>query len=117
MTGSPFSLILELVVAGLLMVTVGYCFVLNRRLKRLRSAQDDLREVIRDLNVSTEHAERAIAGLKVTSQEVERQLSDKLQKAKLLTHNLALFVEKGDPNRNDIQVTTAAPAAWSQSSS
>lgn len=95
MNGLPVGLILELVVVGLLIITVGYCYVLNNRLKRLRSAQDDMRMVIHDLNKATQHAENAVAGLKITAEEAERKLGDKLHKAKLLTHNLALFVEQG----------------------
>ncbi len=95
MNGLPVGLILELVVVGLLITTVGYCYVLNKRLKRLRSAQDDMRMVIHDLNKATQHAENAVAGLKITAEEAERKLGDKLHKAKLLTHNLALFVEQG----------------------
>lgn len=104
MSGLPVGLILEFVVAGLLMVTVGYCVVLNGRLKRLRSSQDDMRRVIVDLNHATTTAENAIAGLRVTAQEAESRLGDKLHKAKLLTHNLALFVEHGRNERAHIQV-------------
>jgi len=95
MSGLPVGLILELVVIGLLMTTVGYCYVLNGRLKRLRSAQDDMRLVINDLNKATQQAENAVIGLKATADEAERKLDDKLNKAKLLTHNLTLFVEQG----------------------
>jgi len=95
MSGLPVGLILELVVVGLLSLTVGYCYVLNNRLKRLRSAQDDMRTVIHDLNKATQHAENAVAGLKLTAEDAERKLGEKLQKAKLLTHNLSLFVEQG----------------------
>ena len=91
----PVGLLLELVVTALLMVTVVYCFILNRRLKRLRHAQNDLRDIINDLTLATQNAESAIAGLKVTAEDVERNLGDKLDNARLLTKNLALFVEKG----------------------
>lgn len=94
----PVGLILELVVVGLLSVTVAYCFVLNRKLRQLRSSQDDMRQVVQELNVITLRAENAIAGLRATTDEAEHKLDEKLNKAKLLTHNLALFVEKSNSN-------------------
>lgn len=98
MSEFPVGLILELVVVGLLCVTVAYCFVLNRKLQQLRSAQNDMRLVVQDLNMATQHAENAIAGLRATTDEAEHKLDDKLHKAKLLTHNLALFVERSNRN-------------------
>jgi Domain of unknown function (DUF6468) len=112
MSGLPVGLILELVVVALLSVTVGYCFVLNRRLKRLRSAQDDMRMVIQDLNRATQTAENAISGLRITAEDAERKLGEKLHKAKLLTHNLALFVEHGA--NNDVSQGDQNDNEWRQ---
>lgn len=101
MTGLPVGIFLELVVAGLLAVTVGYCFVLNRRLKRLRYAQDDLRSVIRDLAAATQNAENAISGLKLTADDAERKLADKLHKARQLTQDLTKIVQAGRPQSTE----------------
>ena len=43
MTQFAPGLIIEILLIVLLLATVGYCMVLNGRLARLRSSQDDLR--------------------------------------------------------------------------
>ena len=49
-------------VAILLVITVAYCFLLNRRLHRFRADEHAFRTVIGELITATETAERAIAG-------------------------------------------------------
>jgi len=51
---------------GLLMVTIGYCMLLNKRLKRLKADEHSLKATIAELITATEIAERAIGGLKHT---------------------------------------------------
>ena len=58
-----FGLIIEILVAILLAMTVGYCMTLNRRLKLLKSDEHSLRATISELVTATEIAERAIGGL------------------------------------------------------
>ena len=55
---------IEGLVAILLMLTVGYCMLLNRRLKLLKADEQSLRATISELVTATEIAERAVAGLK-----------------------------------------------------
>ena len=61
------GLVIELLVAALLALTIGYCLVLNRRLKRLQADEQALRATISELITATEIAERAILGLKATA--------------------------------------------------
>ena len=75
------GLIIELLVAVLLVLTIGYCMMLNRRLKLLKSDEHSLRATISELVTATEIAERAIAGLKVTVEECELGLGARLRSA------------------------------------
>jgi len=95
MIGLPVGALLEIFVALLLAVTVGYCISLNRKLSRLRSHQDELREVIGQLESATLNAEQAIRGLKVTADEADRKLTGNLDKAKRLSDELAVLVRAG----------------------
>ena len=61
-------------VAILLVLTIGYCMLLNRRLKLLKSDEHSLRATISELVTATDIAERAIAGLKLTVEECEVDL-------------------------------------------
>ncbi|MGB3273113.1 MAG: DUF6468 domain-containing protein, partial [Xanthobacteraceae bacterium] len=60
------GLVVEGVVAALLIATIGYCTVLNKRLKRLKADEHSLKATIAELITATEIAERAIGGLKLT---------------------------------------------------
>ena len=82
------GLIIEMLVAILLMFTIGYCMMLNRRLKLLRADEDALRGTIAELVTATEIAERAIAGLKLTARECDAGLGERLVRAERLCADL-----------------------------
>jgi hypothetical protein len=73
--------VIESLVAVLLMVTIGYCMLLNKRLKRLRADEHSLKAVIAELVTATEIAERAIGGLKHTVRDVNEHLGSQLNAA------------------------------------
>ena len=87
----PLGLLLDILLAVLLSATLGYCFVLMRKLERLRGGQSELRKIIAELLVATQTAERAISGLRRTTDEADARLSDKLRKARALTEELSLL--------------------------
>jgi len=60
---------IESLVAILLMLTIGYCMLLNKRLKRLKADEHSLKAVIAELITATEIAERAIGGRTVAAVE------------------------------------------------
>ena len=74
-------MMIESLVAVLLLLTIGYCVVLNRRLKKLKADEQALRDMIAELITATEIAERAIAGLKVTVQDCDQTLGERLRAA------------------------------------
>ncbi len=76
-----FALIIESLVAILLMVTIGYCYILNKRLLRLKADEQSLKATISELITATEIAERAITGLKVTVRECDQDLGERLRTA------------------------------------
>lgn len=78
---SHFGLIIEGLVAVLLLVTIAYCVLLNGRLRRLKADEQALKATIAELITATEIAERAIAGLKVTVRECDRDLGQRLRTA------------------------------------
>jgi chromosome segregation ATPase len=82
------GLMIESLVAILLMVTVGYCSLLNKRLKRLRADEHSLKAVIGELVTATEIAERAIGGLKHAVRDVNENLGQQLTAATQMTDHL-----------------------------
>jgi hypothetical protein len=85
---SVMGMMIEALVAILLMFTIGYCWLLNRRLKLLKSDEKSLRATISELVTATEIAERAIGGLKLTIAECESGLSARLASAERYTAEL-----------------------------
>jgi len=83
-----FGMMIEVLVAILLMLTVGYCMLLNRRLKLLKADEMALRATISELITATEIAERAIAGLKITVHECNAGLGERLSRAELVNTDL-----------------------------
>ena len=72
---------IESLVAILLMLTIGYCMLLNKRLKRLKADEQSLKATIGELITATEIAERAIGGLKHTVRDVNENLGTQLASA------------------------------------
>jgi hypothetical protein len=73
--------IINCFVAFLLILTIGYCILLNRRLKLLKADEQSLRATISELVTATEIAERAIGGLKLTVHECDMGLGERLRKS------------------------------------
>jgi hypothetical protein len=87
---------IESLVAVLLMLTIGYCMVLNNRLKRLRTDERSLRDMIGELIAATEKAEQAIGGLKLTARECDETLGERLRTAERLTTALEQLIGVGE---------------------
>ena len=87
---------IESLVAILLMLTIGYCILLNARLKRLKADEHSLKAVIAELITATEIAERAIGGLKLTVRDVNENLGSQLASAAELSLQLKKQLAEGD---------------------
>jgi len=89
------GVIVDGLVAILLMVTISYCIMLNRRLKLLKADEQSLRATISELVTATEIAERAIGGLKLTVHECDTGLGERLRKAERVTIEIDRSVTAG----------------------
>jgi chromosome segregation ATPase len=87
---------IESLVAVLLMLTIGYCMLLNKRLKRLKADEHSLKATIGELITATEIAERAIGGLKHTVRDVNENLGSQLATADELSQQLKKQLAEGD---------------------
>jgi hypothetical protein len=91
-----FGIAIESLVAILLMLTIGYCILLNARLKRLKADEHSLKAVIAELITATEIAERAIGGLKLAVRDVNENLGSQLVSAAELSLQLKKQLAEGD---------------------
>ena len=87
---------IESLVAVLLMLTIGYCMLLNSRLKRLKADEHSLKATIGELITATEIAERAIGGLKHTVRDVNENLNTQLTSAGQMSLQLKKQLQESD---------------------
>ena len=90
------GIVIESLVAVLLMLTVGYCMLLNKRLQRLKADEHSLKATIGELITATEIAERAIGGLKHTVRDVNEHLGSQLTAATQMSAHLKNQLAEGD---------------------
>jgi hypothetical protein len=87
---------IEMLVAVLLMLTIGYCYTLNQRLARLRADEQSLKGTIAELVTATEIAERAVSELRRAAEENDSTLGERVRAAERLCGDLDRQVTAGD---------------------
>jgi len=106
------GLIIESLVAVLLVLTIGYCMLLNARLKRLKSDEHSLKAVIAELITATEIAERAIGGLKLAVRDVNENLGNQMSAATQMSEQLKRqLIESDNVVRRLSKIASAARPA------
>ena len=109
MGGLSFGLVIEIIVAILLALTIGYCYILNKRLVGLRADKENMRQMISDLVEATNLANNAIGQLKSVATEADAVLNSRLEEAEKFGLELANHVVAGQAVVEKIsQITSAA---------
>ncbi len=90
------GLVLEGTVIVLLVATIVFCIILERRMRAFRADHEGFALLIGDLNEATRNAEKAVSGLKLTATEAEADLGDKLRRARALSDELTFMVDAGN---------------------
>ncbi|MGB8274226.1 MAG: DUF6468 domain-containing protein, partial [Alphaproteobacteria bacterium] len=87
---------LDILVAALLVATIAYCVMLNRRLGALRRNEEELRKVLSTFGDAATRAEAGIANLRKAGGEVGDVLGHKVAEARAIYDELAFVTERGD---------------------
>lgn len=95
----PFGLILDIVVAVLLVITICYAVMLNRRLARLRRDKEELNALARTFGDATVRADDAIGKLRTTASTLEQRIT----KAEQLRDDLVFLVERGGTTADQLE--------------
>lgn len=90
------GVMIELLVAVLLVATIVYCAILDRKLRRLRSDENTMRDTIIELVSATHAAERSIAGLRAAVAQSEETLAERLGRAETLSYQMAGQLGEGE---------------------
>ena len=104
----PLGLMIEIAVAALLATTIGYCIVLNGRIKNLQADRAALQQMIADLVQATTMANGAIKGLRETAVEADEKLNTRLNEAERFAIELANHVNAGQAVMDRIAKITQA---------
>jgi len=88
----PFALILDILVAALLIVTISYAVMLNKRLGTLRRDKEELQKLALNFGDATMRAEDSTAQLRATIE----VLQERIGKAEALREDLVFLVERGN---------------------
>lgn len=88
--------ILDIVVILLLVPTIIYAVILNRRLSALRRSREELSKVVNSFNEATMRAEAGIPKLKKATTEANHTLKERVDKAQTLRDDLAFMIERAE---------------------
>jgi hypothetical protein len=111
------GMVVEGSVAVLLAVTIGYCVILNGRLKRLHADRETLAKTVADLMHATALANAAVGELKKAALEADNNLNERIAEAGKCETELAGQVAVGSQLvQKIVRITAAAktPAAESK---
>jgi len=94
MTLTP-TLLSNVLVAVLLLATIGYAIVLNRRLGALRGDREKLQALIHALTAASTGAQAGIANLRQTADELGGEIEKKTTQCRALKDDLTYLIERG----------------------
>jgi hypothetical protein len=92
---SPISIALNLLLAGLLMATLLFGWVLNRRLKALKDSHAGFAAAVEHLDRAAERAEAGLADLRTATDQAVDLLTSRILKARELADSLDRLTAQG----------------------
>ena len=90
------SLIVEIALSALLLATIVYCAILERRLSALRKGQEGLKDTITQLNQAIVAAGSSMRMLKATAASTAEALDERISRGRSLADELALIAASGE---------------------
>lgn len=90
------SITLDIVIAILLACTIGYAYILNRRLTELKRDKTHLEGLVVSFASAAERAEEGVAKLSEAADQVTCQLRVDLGEAEILGDDLKFLLERGE---------------------
>jgi hypothetical protein len=95
-------------VAVLLLATIGYAIVLNRRLGALRGDRAKLQELIQALTAASTSAQAGIANLRQTTEDLGSEIEKKMAACRGLKDDLTYLIERGGGVADRLEGTVRA---------
>jgi len=102
------SLAIDILVAVLLIATIGYAAVLNKRLGGLRNDKEKLEALVDGLTVAAQRAESGVQGLREAADDIGAQLQRKIDQGASLRDDLTYMIDRGGALADRIEGTIRA---------
>lgn len=112
------SIALDILVAGLLIATLYYCWRLSRSLSAIRNGKEELKILIDQFSNTIIHAEQNLSEFKQSSGRALDKLQERIDKAQFMADDLAFLIEKSSKIAHKLgdQVNTGKAVLKSPSS-
>ena len=94
--GAYYGLILDALIVILLLVTIIYAVMLNRRLTRVRESRTEMERATRSFVDSVQKADSGVKALRRTADEVGNKLQRDIDRAQKLHQELTYLVEAAE---------------------
>lgn len=104
------AIAVDLLLAALLVATLAYGAMLNRRLGRLRQDRDRLAEVVGQFNEATARAVAGMEGIKATADASGTSLQSVIDRAGATIEDLRFLVERGERAAARLEARTRSEA-------
>jgi len=114
MTIGILSLLLNLFISGLLMATISYCWVLNKRIKILQDSKSELASLLNHFDDATNRASESIIALQTASKKIGENITARIDKVNYLMDDLAFMMEKGNRLADQLEANFAVNRARSR---
>ncbi len=103
MTAGLATMLINAVIIVLLAITIGYCWLLNRRIKVLQDSKGELAKLLKHFDESTQRASESIVGLQVASKKIGENIQHRMDKANYVLDDLSFMIEKGNKLANQME--------------
>lgn len=114
MTGLIANVLLNMLLVGLLCATIGYCYILNRRIKTLQDSKSDLANLLQHFDESTVKASETIIAMQTASKKIGDNIQMRIDKANYLLDDLSYSLDKGNKLINQLEASFAIQRARSR---
>jgi hypothetical protein len=116
MSNLILTLVIDCMMAVLLVVTLWYCWRLNKRIAVLQDAKSELAQIVREFDISTQRATQSIAEIHQATSRISENIQHKIDKANFLADDLQFLIERsakvtGKPLEPATPPSAARPAA------
>ena len=98
-----FAFYTDLVMIVLLIVTIIYAVILNRKLAAFRRSREDMQNFLSAFNAANERAESSIKSLKLMAEDSGERLREDIEKAQALNEDLTFMVDRGESIANRLE--------------